>query len=65
MIEEGVGGWGGTCRCPDGNEYQVADNNDACNSLACINGQKLNCNEYVGPWNGRRVTCAIYPGTYN
>ena len=44
MVEEnvqGLGEWGGTCRCPDGNKYQVGDNDDACDSLACINGQKV------------------------
>ena len=62
MVEENVpqlGSWGGTCRCPDENEYQVGDNGDACNSLACINGEELNCNKYYGPWSRRKVTCII------
>ena len=28
-----VGGWGGSCTCPDGNVYQVGDNNDFCASF--------------------------------
>ena len=55
----GVGGWGGTCQCPDGNTYQVADNNDACMTLACTNGEMLSCNKEVRTeWNKRKVTCA-------
>eukprot|EP00662_Eupelagonemidae_sp_cell21_P057001 gene57001-biopygen118455 len=27
--------WGGYCNCPDGNQYAVGDNYDACGSLAC------------------------------
>ncbi len=68
MVEEnvpGVGGFGGTCRCPDGNEYEVGDNDDFCDSLACVNGQKVNCNQHLGPWKWRKVTCAVQPGIYN
>ena len=32
----GIGGWGGTCTCPDGEVYQVGDNNDGCSTLACF-----------------------------
>jgi len=53
-----VGGWGGTCLCPDGSTYQVGDNWDACATLACVNGQKVNCNEYFGEWSDRKVTCS-------
>merc|ERR1711976_686817 len=34
-----VGGWGGRCRCPSGQVYEVGDNNDGCASLACIGGE--------------------------
>ena len=33
-----VGGWGGTCTCPDGETYLVGDQNDECGSLACEGG---------------------------
>ena len=63
MVEENaatleVGVWGGTCSCPDGNSYQVGDNNDFCMSLACINGQMVNCHRKSGKWSRRRVRCA-------
>ena len=29
----GVGGWGGMCTCPDGQEYLAGDMNNACGSL--------------------------------
>ena len=54
---DGVGGFGGTCRCPDGKTYEVGDNGDACKSLACVNGEMLNCNRKMGVWSGRKVTC--------
>jgi len=54
---DGVGGWGGTCTCPDGQEYQVGDNNDSCSSLACINGVSGACSA-VNPGGANvRVTC--------
>ena len=53
----GVGGWGGTCRCPDGTTYEVGDNKDGCGTLACVNGEKVNCYEYDGEWSNRKVTC--------
>ena len=59
----GVGGWGGTCTCPDGNVYQVGDTG-ACTarcddpvtcdtsaqstSLACYGGIQGTCNTYSG-----------------
>ena len=49
--------WGGTCRCPDGETYEVGDNGDACWSLACVNGEMVNCNRMEGEWSGRKVTC--------
>jgi len=53
----GVGGWGGTCRCPDGTTYEVGDNKDGCGTLACVNGAKVNCYKYDGEWSNRKVTC--------
>jgi len=53
----GVGGWGGSCTCPDGSVYQVADHIDACASLACIGGTPGTCNRHDGPWSGRKVIC--------
>ena len=61
LVEEnadGVGGWGGTCECPDGLTYEVGDMNDGCQTIACINGRKVNCNEHSGGWSNRKVTCA-------
>jgi len=61
IVEEnapGVGGWGGSCTCPDGSVYQVGDNGDGCETLACIGGTSGPCNEEEGPWSSRKVTCA-------
>ena len=56
---DGVGGWGGTCVCPNGQSYNVADNNDACGSLACEGGTALNCESFSSPERlGMKVTCA-------
>ena len=65
MVEEnvpGVGAWGGTCRCPDGSTYQVGDNIDYCDSLACINGEKIDCNDKYGVWSNKKVTCSLDAG---
>ena len=32
----GVGGFGGSCLCPNGQIYMVGDWRDGCGSLACI-----------------------------
>ena len=60
-IEEnvaGVGTWGGLCQCPDGQQYFVGDNNDACKSLACVGGMKISCNKKSdSKWKNRKVTC--------
>ena len=54
----GVGGHGGTCTCPDGAVYQVGDNYNSCNSLACIGGVWGTCSSN-NPGGGHvRVTCA-------
>ena len=41
----GVGGWGGSCTCPDGQVYQVGDLKDDCGTLACEGGVSGTCNE--------------------
>ena len=59
---EGLGSWGGTCRCPDGLEYEVADK-DACNGLQCENGVKVSCNKYDNnAWKKNKVTCSTMQG---
>lgn len=57
----GIGGWGGSCTCPDGQIYQVGDNGDACNSLACVGGTAGTCNRNDGSWSFRKVECAAAP----
>jgi len=57
MRDSRVGGWGGSCTCPDGSVYQAGDNYDHCGSLACINGVSGTCNRRNGPWSGRKVIC--------
>ena len=60
LVEEnanGVGGWGGTCECPDGSRYEVGDDGDSCGSLSCVHGTKINCNMNHGAWSHRKVTC--------
>jgi len=52
-----VGGWGGSCTCPDGSVYQVGDNYDYCGSLACHGGISGTCNRKHGEWSYRKVTC--------
>ena len=44
---DGVGGWGGTCTCPDGSTYDVGDNGNACGSLACVGGKAGACQKGV------------------
>lgn len=55
----GVGGWGGSCTCPNGEVYNVGDNGDGCGSLACIGGTPGQCNSYGGVWSGNKVSCAV------
>ena len=58
LVTGGAGGWGGTCECPDGQQFEVGDNWDACRSLACEGGKMLNCNRHWNSkWAGRRVNC--------
>jgi len=56
-----LGGWGGSCTCPNGVVYQVADNGDSCGSLACNGGTSGTCNKWDGPWTRRGVKCASAP----
>ena len=40
--------------------WAILRGTDSCKRLACINGQRsINCNEYAGPWSGRKVTCGV------
>jgi hypothetical protein len=56
---DNVGAWGGVCTCPDGQTYQVGDNNDSCGSLACVGGTPGQCNkEAVADRQGMKVVCA-------
>ena len=62
----GIGGWGGSCRCPNGQVYQVGDSGKGCTALACINGKPGKCNrKQSAAWAGNKVTCAtaILPTT--
>jgi hypothetical protein len=34
----GVGSWGGSCTCPNGQVYDVGDSGNTCESLACEGG---------------------------
>jgi len=43
--EAKVGAWGGSCRCPNGEVYQVGDNFDGCESLACVGGEEGECED--------------------
>lgn len=52
------GGWGGSCTCPDGQVYQVSDNDSGGKELACYGGVSGKINRFSGPWSGKSVTCA-------
>lgn len=55
---DNTGAWGGWCTCPDGESYNVGDNNDGCGSLACVGGTAGECAHVVDPLRaGMRVTC--------
>jgi len=47
--DEVVGGWGGTCTCPDGETQYVGDNLDGCKSIACVGGVAGKCTEQIPP----------------
>lgn len=53
-----AGGWGGIYVCPDGKEYEVADNGDSCGSLKGTGGHMETCNHRTGAWSGYSVTYA-------
>merc|ERR1719203_1120644 len=56
---EGVGGWSGTCTCPDGQQYHVGDMNEACQDMACVGGVPGQCEkEEAGERAGKGVFCA-------
>jgi len=52
-----IGGYGGKCRCPNGQEYWVGDNYDHCRSLACVGGASGTCNRYWSIWSYKGVIC--------
>jgi len=58
--EEGIGGWGGWCTCPDGQRYEVGEKDDACKhgpaSLACIGGVPGECQKY---WSANRAGMSV------
>ena len=55
---KGVGSWGGTCTCPNGEVFNVGDNSNGCRSLACVGGVSGKCGKTTGPGvAGVRVTC--------
>ena len=57
-----VGEWGGVCTCPDGATYNVGDNGDWCESIACRGGKGGKCLKQDGwPGSGRSVDCAPLP----
>ena len=64
---EGVGEWGGTCTCPDGEIYlvgaRVSDHvpKGQCGALACVGGVAGLCNHYSSNWAHREVICAPGP----
>ena len=57
-FEAGGGEWGGTCTCPDGQQYPVSDNGDYCASLACSGGTSGACTKARGPWSHHTAHCA-------
>ena len=62
QVSSNAGGYGGTCRCPDGATYQVGDNNDNCETLACVGGEQIGqCQLANGPWSHQRALCAPPP----
>jgi hypothetical protein len=61
-LSEFAGDWGGSCTCPDGQIYEVGDNNwKGCGQIACVGGVAGKCSEFKGPWSRRRVFCAPCP----
>ena len=56
----GTGAHGGTCTCPDGQQYQVGDEMNGCGSLACIGGTSGACNRAAGAWSNNKATCVQF-----
>ena len=54
----GAGGWGGTCTCPDGQQYEVGDKGNSCGSLSCTGGTSGACAKATGAWSYNKVTCS-------
>jgi FAD/FMN-containing dehydrogenase len=52
-----VGGWGGTCTCPNGSVFRVGNTSDACGSLACVGGVAGACSENNAGGEGNQVIC--------
>eukprot|EP00494_Astrolonche_serrata_P023955 UN24213 len=52
-----VGGWSGTCTCPNGESYWVGDNYNACGSIACVNGVAGQCQRWNYTGKHRKVIC--------
>ena len=57
-----TGGYGGSCTCPDGQVYQVGDDNNSCNSMSkgCVGGTATSCYKSSGKWSYGKVTCATH-----
>ena len=49
-----VGGWGGSCTCPDGQVYQVGDEHNHCGSLR-VRRRRLGHMQSVNKSFARRV----------
>lgn len=53
-----VGGWGGSCTCPDGQIYQVGHKlSSTCKILSCEGGVSGTCHKNRGEWSWRKVVC--------
>jgi hypothetical protein len=59
----GTGGWGGVCTCPNGQEYLIGDDGNACASMAvgCQGGKQGTCHRHWGTWSYGKVECGIDP----
>ena len=64
-LSEFAGDWGGSCTCPDGQIYEVGDNNwKGCGQIACVGGVAGKCSEFKGPWSRRRDSWSAGSGAY-
>jgi len=51
--------WGGPCTCPDGQTYDVSDNDDNCGSLKCQGGKAGRCErKNKQSRTGKKAECA-------